>query len=232
MQHPAHILVVEDDPDIRSLVVHHLTVRQYRVDEAETGEQAWKIMIANPPALVILDLMLPRMSGLDVCRLMKRNSQTESIAILMLTALGREEDIVRGLELGADDYLTKPFSPRILLARISALLRRKPALEQHPGEGLLVIGDLTLSSQRREVFVVGKPVDLTYTEFQILEFLARRIGWVYTRSQIIDAIRGSDYPVTDRSVDFQIVGLRKKLGLMGRWLKTVRGVGYTFKEPE
>ena len=231
MSTKATILVVEDEPDIRSLIVHHLDTKGYRVQEAGTGEEAWKKISGDPPDLVVLDLMLPKMSGLDICKLMKRDEKLASVAILMLTALGSEADIVRGLEMGADDYLPKPFSPKVLLARIGAILRRKLTPGTAP-EDKLVIADLTLSSKRREVFIKGEQVALTYTEFQILEFLARRKGWVFTRSQIIDEIRGSDYPVTDRSVDFQVVGLRKKLGSMGPWLKTVRGVGYTFKEPK
>lgn len=226
------IVVVEDDPDIRDLILHHLTTNSYRAREAGTGEEAWKIITVSPPDLVLLDLMLPGMSGLEVCRLMKRNAETENCAILMLTALGSEEDIVRGLDMGADDYLVKPFSPKVLLARIAALLRRRrPPSDQADGK-TLVLGDLKLSVPRREVFIAGESVKLTYTEFQILEFLVRRAGWVFTRGQIIDRIRGRDYPVTERSIDFQIVGLRKKLGPMHSWLKTVRGVGYTFKKPE
>ncbi|NOZ75305.1 MAG: response regulator transcription factor [FCB group bacterium] len=227
-----HLLVVEDDPDIRELIVHHLITESYRISEAANGEEAWKKIAALPPDLVVLDLMLPGISGLEVCRLMKRNVKTENCAILMLTALGSEEDIVRGLNLGADDYITKPFSPKVLLARIAALLRRRKTTPDQQVGDELVLGDMILSTRRREVFIGGDPARLTYTEFQILEFLARREGWVYTRGQIIDCIRGDDYPVTERSVDFQIVGLRKKLGSMGSWLKTVRGVGYTFKKPE
>jgi len=147
----------------------------------------------------------------------------------MVTAKGEEADVVTGLELGADDYIAKPFSPRVLLARIRAVLRRKST--QHPeGDAVLRIHDLVIHPGRREVLVAGTPVALTFTEFGILSYLARRPGWVFTRTQIVDAVRGEDYAVTDRSVDVQIVGLRRKLGSAGKYIETIRGVGYRFKE--
>jgi two-component system phosphate regulon response regulator PhoB len=147
----------------------------------------------------------------------------------MLTAKGEEADIVTGLELGADDYITKPFSPRILMARSRAVLRRK-VTEQLEEASVLRIHDLEIYPGRREVLIKGKPIDLIFTEFGILNYLARRPGWVFTRSQIVDAVRGHDYFVTDRSVDVQMVGLRKKLGPAGKYIETVRGVGYRFRE--
>jgi two-component system phosphate regulon response regulator PhoB len=147
----------------------------------------------------------------------------------MLTAKGEEADIVAGLELGADDYVTKPFSPRILVARVRAVLRRG-ALEVPEDESVLKVHNLLIHPGRREVLVNGEQAQLTFTEFGILNYLARRPGWVFTRSQIVDAVRGDDYPVTDRSVDVQIVGLRKKLGRSGKYIETVRGVGYRFRE--
>ncbi len=179
--------------------------------------------------LLILDLMLPGMDGLELTRLLKKDPETSRIPIVMLTAKGDEADIVAGLELGADDYITKPFSPRVLVARVRSILRRreKPAVDE---ETSLQVYELTIHPGRRSVAVNGEVVDLTYTEFQMLSFLARRPGWVFTRSQIVDAVRGDDYPVTDRSVDVQIVGLRKKLGAYGKYIETVRRVGYRFKE--
>lgn len=173
--------------------------------------------------------MLPGIDGLDVARALRSHSETSGVPIVMLTAKGAESDVVTGLELGADDYITKPFSPRILVARIRAVLRRK--VREMPEESTaLKIHDLVIHPGRREVLLDGKKINLTFTEFGVLDFLARRPGWVFTRSQIVDAVQGNDYFVTDRSVDVQIVGLRKKLGLAGRYIETVRGVGYRFKE--
>ncbi len=180
------------------------------------------------PDLIVLDLMLPDMDGLEVTKIMKGDSNTQNIPIIMLTAKGEESDIVIGLELGADDYVTKPFSPRVLVARVKALLRRRKSFVVEDFSSLKV-GNILIHPGRREVTVDGKKVDLTFTEFSILNFLARRPGWVFTRFQIVDAVRGEDYPVTDRSVDVQIVGLRKKLGQAGNLIETVRGVGYRFK---
>jgi two-component system phosphate regulon response regulator PhoB len=147
----------------------------------------------------------------------------------MLTAKGEEADIVTGLELGADDYITKPFSPKVMIARVRAALRRH---NEEPEDDMAIvrIDDLEINPGRRSVMANGEPVDLTYTEFQVLLLLAKRPGWVFTRSHIVNSIRGNDYPVTDRSVDVQIVGLRKKLGHYGKCIETVRGVGYRFKE--
>jgi two-component system alkaline phosphatase synthesis response regulator PhoP len=147
----------------------------------------------------------------------------------MLTAKGEEADIVTGLELGADDYMTKPFSPRILVARVKAVLRGRKREGKNDSD-VLSIHDLVIHPGRREVLVNGEPVPLTYTEFGILHYLAAKPGWVFTRTQIVDAVRGDDYFVTDRSVDVQIVGLRKKLGSAGKYIETVRGVGYRFRE--
>ena len=224
-----NILVVEDEENILELVEYNFKKEGYRVQTAMTGEEALEAVSANAPDLIVLDLMLPGIDGLEVCRRLKRESRTQHIPIVMLTAKGEESDIVTGLELGADDYITKPFSPRILTARIRAVLRRKS--QKEPGENdPLETGRLVIHPGRHEVLVDGKPVELTYTEFRVLHLLARRPGWVYTRYQIVDAVRGPDYPVTDRAVDVQIVGLRKKLGSAGACIKTVRGVGYKFQE--
>ena len=183
----------------------------------------------SPPDIIVLDLMLPDIDGLEITKNLKADAGTKNIPVIMVTAKGEEADIVAGLELGADDYITKPFSPRILIARVRAVLRRK--LEEDADESsTLKIHDIVIHPGRRLVTVEGKPVQLTYTEFAILHFLAKRPGWVFTRFQIVDAVRGEDYPVTDRSVDVQIVGLRKKLGKAGKAIETVRGVGYRFKE--
>jgi len=174
--------------------------------------------------------MLPGIDGLEVAKNLKSDSKTKHVPIIMLTAKGEEADIVTGLELGADDYVTKPFSPRILIARVRAVIRRKKKEETDDDMSVIQVHDIVINSHKREIIANGKPVDLTFTEFQVLYYLAKRPGWVFTRTQIVDAVRGDYYPVTDRSVDVQIVGLRKKLGSCGRYIETVRGVGYRFRE--
>ncbi len=223
------ILVVDDEEDILELVRFNLDREGYRVICTTSGEKALETAKTEFPDLIVLDLMLPGIDGLESTKLLKNDPGTRDIPIVMLTAKGEEADIVTGLELGADDYITKPFSPRILVARVRAVLRRniKEPMEE---SSILRIHDLVIHPGRREVLIDGKPVQLTFTEFGILKFLARRPGWVFTRAQIVDAVRGDDYFVTDRSVDVQIVGLRKKLGPAGNYIETVRGVGYRFKE--
>jgi len=223
------ILVVDDEEDILELVKFNLAREGYPVICTTSGEKTLNIARMEHPDLIVLDLMLPGMDGLEVARVLKNDPKTKDIPIVMLTAKGEEADIVTGLELGADDYVTKPFSPRILVARVRAVLRRK-VKETPEDKTSLKIHNLLIHPGRREVLVNGDQVQLTFTEFGILNFLARRPGWVFTRSQIVDAVRGDDYPVTDRSVDVQIVGLRKKLGPAGKYIETVRGVGYRFKE--
>ena len=223
------ILVVDDEEDILELVRYNLEREGFQVKCAASGEKAVKSARQDAPDLIVLDLMLPGIDGLEVARRLKHDRKTWGLPIVMLTAKGEEADIVTGLELGADDYITKPFSPRILIARIKAVLRRQAKEIQDP-DRTLQIGGLMIDPRRRSVIADDQPIDLTYSEFQILFFLATRPGWVFTRSQIVDAVRGENYPVTDRSVDVQIVGLRKKLGPYSAYIETVRGVGYRFKE--
>ncbi len=173
--------------------------------------------------------MLPGLDGLEVCKILKTDPKTRQIPVIMLTAKGEEPDIVTGLELGADDYVTKPFSPRVLSARVKAVLRRKTA-EPTNDKSVLKIHDLVIHPGRHEVLAAENPVDLTHTEFRILHLLARRPGWVFTRYQIINGVQGEDVAVTDRSVDVHIVSLRRKLGRCGEYIETIRGVGYRFKE--
>jgi two-component system, OmpR family, alkaline phosphatase synthesis response regulator PhoP len=223
------ILVVDDEEDILELVRYNLVKEGYRVVCVASGELALKEAKESSPGLILLDLMLPGLDGLDVCRRLKSDPVTNAIPIIMLTAKGEEADIVTGLELGADDYVTKPFSPRVLLARLKACFRRgRP--EDADETSVLRVGDFTINPSRHEVFVSGEPAPLTATEFRILLFLARRSGWVFSRDQIIRAVKGDDYPVTERSVDVQIAGLRKKLGKAGDSIETVRGVGYRLRE--
>jgi two-component system alkaline phosphatase synthesis response regulator PhoP len=222
------ILIVDDEEDILELLRFNLTREGYQVRCVATAEEAFKAAL-EPTDLILLDLMLPGVTGFDVAGYLRADPRTKNVPIVMVTAKGEEADVITGLELGADDYITKPFSPRVLVARIRAVLRRKltpPSQE----DDVLRIHDLVIDPGRREVQVAGTAVSLTFTEFEILRYLARRPGWVFTRTQIVDAVRGEDYAVTDRSVDVQIVGLRRKLGLAGKHIETIRGVGYRFKE--
>jgi two-component system phosphate regulon response regulator PhoB len=222
----ACILVVDDEESIVELVRYNLVKDGYEVRTAGTGEAALAEARREVPDLILLDVMLPGLDGFDVCRVLRSEPATQQVPILMVTARGEEADLVAGLEIGADDYLTKPFAPRVLLARVKAALRRsRPAATAEPGEILRLPG-ITLDDARREVRVEGEPVELTATQYALLRFLAARPGWVFTRTQIIDAVKGDDYPVTDRSVDVQVVGLRRKLGSAGEIIETVRGVGY------
>ena len=224
------ILVVEDEEDIQELVRYNLAKEGHRVLLAGTGEDGLRAARTELPGLILLDLMLPGVDGLEVCRILKAAAKTRHIPVVMLTAKGEESDVVAGLELGADDYITKPFSPKVLIARMRAVLRRRAASSADSGDSPVKAHDLVIHPGRHEVVHRGKSIDLTATEFKLLHFLARRPGWVFTRQQIVDGVKGEDYPVTDRAVDVQIVGLRKKLGSAGDLIETVRGVGYRFKE--
>lgn len=225
------ILVVEDEADIAELIRVNLEMAKFGVVVVGSGEEAIEKAEEVNPDLILLDLMLPGLSGLEVCRRLKQDPKTKDLRIIMVTAKGEETDIVNGLEMGADDYVTKPFSPQILLARVQAVLRRaRPAAEETPSDGIIRAGSLEIDPGRVEVRIGGEKVDLTQSEFRILQFLAQRPGWVYTRAQIVQAIHGVNYAVTDRTIDFQMVGLRKKLGAAGENIETVRGVGYRFKD--
>ena len=230
-EHPT-ILIVEDEQDLLELLRYNLDREGYHVQVATTGEEGLKLARREPPDLVLLDLMLPAMDGLEVCRTLRHRDATASVPIVMVTAKGEETDIVRGLELGADDYITKPFSPRVLLARLKAVLRR--AESEHaaptPDDQAVEIHGIRIDPDRHEVQVDGQRVDLTATEFKLLRLLAARPGRVYTRQQIIAAIHDGQAAVTDRSVDVQVVALRRKLGEPGANIETVRGVGYRFKD--
>lgn len=224
------ILVVEDETPIQELLQFNLERKKYRVKVVDSGEEALSAAGPYRPDLILLDIMLPGADGLEVCKKLKADPATAPIPIIMLTALSEEADIVTGLELGADDYITKPFSPRILLARVKAALRRIPEA-QHSDASIRIHG-ISIDTHRHKVEVDDQEVTLTFTEFRVLHLIASQPGRVFTRYQIVDAVHGDDYPVTDRSVDVQIVGLRKKLGRAGGCIETVRGIGYRFKEEE
>ena len=225
------ILIIEDEPDISELIEYNLTQLGYNIIASNNGEQGIEITRKHLPDLVLLDLMLPGIHGIDVCRILKNDKDTSDVSIIMLTALGQDEDIVKGLETGADDYVTKPFSFSVLEARIQSVLRR--GKNDNIKNDKVSNSGIVISARKREVHIDGENIeDLTFTEFQILHLLASHPGWVFTRYQIIDKIRGDNYPVTDRSVDFQIVGLRKKMGEKGKLINTIRGVGYRFHPNE
>ena len=223
------ILVIEDDDDIQELVTYNLVREGYLVTSVTSGENGLESARRVVPHLILLDLMLPGMDGLETCRLLRGDHRTAGIPIVMMTAKGEESDVVTGLEVGADDYITKPFSPKVLVARVRNILRRKTR-ETSDETSPVKIHELVIHPGRHEVLIKGKRLELTFTEFRVLQFLARRPGWVYTRQQIVDAVRGGDYAVTERSVDVHVVGLRRKLGALGKYIETVRGVGYRFME--
>jgi len=222
------ILVIEDETDIQELVRFNLEKDRYIVDCRDNGEAGLELAMAKPPALIVLDLMLPEMDGLAVCRKLRADERTRAVPVIMLTAKGEESDVVAGLELGADDYITKPFSPRVLVARVRALLRRTGDDAGDDEARIVHRGELEIDPLHHEVRLAGEPISLTLTEFRLLEVLAKRPGVVFTRYQIVDAVKGEDYAVTDRSVDVQVVGLRRKLGAHSHLIETVRGVGYRF----
>jgi two-component system phosphate regulon response regulator PhoB len=224
------VLVVEDEDNIRELVSYNLRKEGYQVVSVASGEEALEILPGKPMDLVLLDLMLPGTDGLQVCRKLKDDPRSKSIPIVMLTAKGEETDIVCGLNLGADDYITKPFSPKVLIARVRAVLRRRESSAAAGPSDAITIHNLVIHPGRHEVLLDGSPVDLTATEFRVLQLLATKPGWVFTRQQILDGVHGDNYAITDRAVDVQIVGLRKKLGSAGRYIQTIRGVGYRFKQ--
>ena len=230
--HKKTILIIEDEPDIRDLLEFQLKREGYNVLTSSDGEIGLKIARKQDPNLILLDLLLPGIKGLDVCRILKSDVNTSNINIIMVTALGQEENIVKGLETGADDYVSKPFNMSILLARVSAVLRRNTTDGSSYDDNVNINGIKIIPRLREVTAGEQKIIDLTFTEFQILHLLATHPGWVFTRYQIIDKIRGDNYPVTDRSVDFQIVGLRKKLGDHGKLIETIRGVGYRFHRNE
>ncbi len=226
------ILVIDDEKDILDLVEYNLKQNGYKVTCVATGEEALDSARSFKPDLILLDLMLPGVDGFDVCKDLKSQPDTQEIPVIMLTAKSEDIDVVTGLELGADDYITKPFSPRVLIARVRAILRKKNKLSktQKTGDKIIRVQDIVIDTRKHLVQVNDNTIDLTFSEFRLLQLLAERPGWVYSRYQIVDGIRGEDYPVTDRSVDVQVVGLRKKLGSSGKYIQTVRGVGYRFKE--
>ena len=222
-----HILAIEDEEDLLELLEYNITAAGYQFTGASTGEMGLEILRNNPPDLVLLDWMLPGISGIDLLKRLRSHPKTKDLPVLMLTAKTEEEDIVKGLEQGADDYLSKPFSVKVLLARVQGLLRRSTGVEE---EEKIALSGVEIFPQKKSVIVDGSQINLTPTEYNILIYLVKKPGWVFSRDQIMSYAHGADHFVTDRSVDVQIVALRKKMGAKGKHIKTVRGTGYKFEE--
>ncbi len=226
------LLIVEDEPDIQELIRYHLSKEGYDVHLLASGDECLETSLREKPDLVLLDVMLPGIDGFEVCRILKSHAETALMPIILLTAKGEDADIVTGLELGAEDYITKPFSPKVLIARVRAVLRRSRGEQIEETQRSIEYSGISIDPERFKVFVLGTEVALTHTEFKILYLLVCHAGKVFTREQIVDKVHGDDYPVTMRSIDVQIVSLRKKLDSLGELIETVRGVGYRFKEEE
>lgn len=223
------IFIVEDEEDIQELISYNLVKNSFSVKIFGNGEDFLSYLESDACDLILLDLMLPGMDGLEICKKLKKTTSTENIPVIMLTAKGEESDILTGLELGADDYIIKPFSPKILVARVKAVLRRKEQITEIKKENVTV-GGIQIVPGRFEVIVNNEKIELTASEFKALHLLAGRPGWVFTRYQIVESVHGENYPVTDRSVDVMMVSLRKKLKEGGRYIETVRGIGYRFMD--
>jgi DNA-binding response OmpR family regulator len=230
---PKRALVVEDDKDISHVIRFHLQKLDFDVVQAYSGEEALQFLRTDKVDLVLLDIMLPEISGLQVCRFLKSQEESKDTPVIILSALGEEEDVVKGLELGADDYIAKPFSPLVLKARVQAVYKRYQRTSEPPTSDLLSHPPhIEMDCKKHRVFVDSEERKLTATEFALLKILMTFPGTVFTRSQLVNKIRGTNHAITDRSVDFQMVGLRKKLHPHGEEVESVRGVGYRLKESE
>ena len=226
------ILIIEDDPDIQELLSHSMSGEGWKILQAKNGEEGLKILRSKKVNCILLDIMLPGMDGLKVLKKIKEIEECANVPVIMTTAKGEEADIVSGLELGADDYVVKPYSPKVLIARIRAGLRRQEESGASAAVTILRQGEIKLDAARHTVFCGDKPLDLFATEFSLLKHFLSNPEIVFSRNQIIAAVHGPDYPVTDRSVDVQILGLRKKLGKAGDMIETIRGVGYRLRVQE
>ncbi|HEY8470043.1 MAG TPA: response regulator transcription factor [Longimicrobiales bacterium] len=226
---PARILVVEDERDIAALVAYHLTREGYRVRTADEGTEAFEAISHERPDLIILDLMLPGFSGYDVLAELRRRSTTAEVPVIVLTARRDEPDRVRGLELGADDYVTKPFSPRELVLRVGAVLRRVQSPAVAAGGRMLTGGPIAIDLDALHVTVDGRPVELTPTEYRLLVALMERRGRVQSRQQLLENAWDIHVHIETRTVDMHVQRLRAKLGHAGKWIETVRGFGYRFR---
>lgn len=221
-----HILLVEDDFDISELIEHHLEKAGHTSSIFSHGKDLFDHLQTQSGDLIILDLMLPDMDGLEICKRLRMEAHTKQIPIIMLTAKHTEIDKILGLELGADDYMTKPFSPRELLARIKAVLRRSNTVPEESSSRIVLGNILHIDLDKYDVFVKDEKLKLTTTEFKILSILAKKPGWVYSREQLLDSLWGNDKIVTDRTIDVHIKNLRDKLGIVGNYIKNIKSVGY------
>jgi phosphate regulon transcriptional regulator PhoB len=224
-----NILVVEDEADLVELISYNLKKEGFSVESALDGETALSKIKKGRYDLVVLDLMLPGIQGMELCRILRNDPKTENLPIIMLTAKGEEVDKILGLEMGADDYITKPFSPRELVARVKAVLRR--SLEKPSVEKVLKVGELVIDKERYTVTIKGKPVKLSAKEFKLLLFLAERKGKVFNREQLLDAVWSDEAFVEPRTVDVHIRRLRAQIEedpARPRYIKTLRGIGYFF----
>lgn len=226
------VVVVEDESDIREVIQYILTREDYDVHSTGDGEEALDLVRKIGPDVVLLDIMLPGLDGIEICRRLKSDPLTSSTPIIILTAKGEESDIVLGLGVGADDYVTKPFGNKALLARIRAVLRRGPLKDQRGAGERVVWGTLVVDAARHEVTVEGQPIELTATEFRLLHFLASHPGRVFTRDHLVRRVIAEDAIVLDRNIDVHVRGVRKKIGDYRDYIQTVRGVGYRFRTPE
>jgi phosphate regulon transcriptional regulator PhoB len=228
------VLVVDDEADLVELVSYNLKKEGFAVDSASDGEEALSKIRKKKYDLLILDLMLPGLQGMELCRILRNDPKTSGLPIIMLTAKGEELDKVLGLEMGADDYMTKPFSPRELVARVKSVLRRSPG-ERPSGEGMLKMGGLQIDRERYVVSIKGKPVKLSATEFKLLLYLVERKGKVFSREQLLDAVWSDEAFVEPRTVDVHIRRLRSQIEddpANPKYVKTLRGIGYFFSEKE
>lgn len=224
------IVIVEDEPDILDVLSYNLKREGYEVATAQDGSRGLELIQNEKPKLVLLDLMLPGMDGLDVCRSLKSDDATKAIPVIMLTAKGEESDIVLGLGIGADDYITKPFSPKELIARVKAVLRRFEQADGTSKEQVIEVDQLSIDFNKHRVSLDGVEVKLTATEFRLLKYLASNPGRVFSREQLLDQAFGNDVVVVDRNIDVHIRGIRKKIDPDQLYIETIRGVGYRFKD--
>ena len=227
---PSKVLIVEDDPDIVDILSYNLKQADLKVTSVPDGSSALAEVKRRLPDLILLDLMIPKVDGLEVCRLLKGEPETKNVPIIMITAKGEEVDRIVGLELGADDYIIKPFSPREVVLRVRSVLKRSVANSQKEITAKIEANGVIIDIDRRQVNYKGKPIDLTATEFDLLLILAKTPGRVFTRNLLMDLVWGQDYYGVDRTVDTHMSRLRQKLGGGGKNLQTVHGIGYRFKE--